>query len=171
MRKEYKKVLIKEFTDKFLQCVNGFSKIEMRSPVGLSIFSKRIDHSERTMFVRLLPDSKREAFTVEVGWTRPNPFPNALNYGQPSAGRTEFNRAEFVCRLGFLFGQNDHWWHIAPGLNPFTDDVLEFTKRSLEPISSAQAVSRIAPLVDDAINKLISFGLPYLDEYSRSSSS
>ena len=169
MRKEYKRVLIENFTYKFLQRVNGFSKTQKRGSIGLITFAKRIEPSEISVFVRLFPDPKREAFTVEVGWTCPSASPDVLQYGQPSASRKEFKRADFICRVGSLCGQDDRWWHVEPKLNPFTDDSVEYMKRSLEPVSPEQALSRIAPLVEDALDKIILFGLPYLDEYLRAS--
>jgi len=36
-------------------------------------------------------------------------------------------------------------------------------------VSSEQALSRIAPLVEDALDKIILFGLPYMGEYLRAS--
>lgn len=169
MRKEFNNILRWEFTNS-ITANAGFSKMTERSPYVFPnelVFEKIVRPDFARLFVIMAPDPKREAFGLEIGWSAKGRFPklSPRPSGSPTPNRTEFKNAEFICRLGDLYEQPGNLWFIQPDIDPFKDDFLEFVKNSVKPISQEEAASLVVPLVVDATSKLMSFGIPYLNEY------
>src|SRR3954462_9027221 len=109
MRKEFKRALKEQFCEKLIECDRGFSEIKSRS---LYIFPRDIVYTKLTerdnvrLFVIVLVEEKRDAFSLEVGWSTLGRFPelSPRPAGRPTPNRIEFSRPEFVCRLVDLFG-------------------------------------------------------------------
>jgi len=171
MRKEYRKVLKRQFKEKLAQCDPEF--IQMKNPSGIVIpgsdivFVKLADRENVQLFLILVIDQKRETFMLEIGWSILGRFPelSPRPSGEPTLHRTEFQEPEFVCRLGNLFESPGKEWHVGSDFNPFEDDILEFIKHSGEPISDEKANSLVLIQVVDAVDKIKHFGLPYLGEF------
>ncbi len=169
MRKEFRKKLKQQFGDAVRQHANGFSEMKIRSPFGEIVYAKITKPEKTGLFIIVFPDMKREAFTLELGWSRKGRFPELpfRPSGSPTQTRTEFAQPEFVCRLANLLGLDDYWWLVQPVIDPLNDDYVELLKASVEPISAEEAELVVKPHVEDAIQKLVEFGLPYLEEYLR----
>ena len=115
------------------------------------------------MWLVLVPDQKREAFTVELGWSRLCRFPQLQM--RPSFART--NEAaledEYLCRLGELSRGKDWWWTIEElPLDATQDQFMAYILAQTQPLSPGVARSRIAPYVKEAIGEFERFGLPFL---------
>jgi hypothetical protein len=109
-------------------------------------------------------------FTIEIGWSSEGRFPELgmRPSGAPSAGRSEFDRTEFVCRLSALWSKEDYWWPLAD-LDPMDpDSQMRYILASAKPLSPQEARDAVAPRVEDALDKLVRFGVPYLEEYLHS---
>ena len=173
MRKEFRRVLREQFRKGLLGCDNGFSEFKGKSAYllpGNSVFIKKPSGSNIWLVVILIPDEKREAFTLEIGWSALSRFPElaARPSGHPTSDRHEFHHQEFIFRLHDLYDRRDSDWKIQPDFDPFTGDFLQFVKDSMKPISPEEAAMLVIPKVDDAIARLKQYGFPYLDEYVRS---
>jgi hypothetical protein len=173
MRREFKRALKEQFGERLAKCDGCFTKMRSRSLYVLprDIVYTKMTHQENVrLFVIVVVHEERGAFSLEIGWSALGRFPELSSRpaGRPTPNRIEFSRPEFVCRLADLFGLPGFEWVIAPSFDPHTDDFLRFVKESCEPIPSEEAAARVKSQVEDAIAKLVGFGLPYLDQYLRS---
>lgn len=94
----------------------------------------------------------------------PRPIPRArIQASAPIAG-------EYRIRLPYLFTDRDDWWEVIPRLT-----VAEILARQQESIRSGEFIEtpdavgfeRIPMLVDDAIDKIVDYGVPWLIEQCR----
>jgi hypothetical protein len=173
MRKEFERVLTKQFSEMLIKCDHGFSEMQSRSPYVFPrdiVYTKMTERENVRLFVIVVVHEERDAFSLEIGWSALGRFPELSSRpaGRPTPNRIEFSRPEFVCRLADLFGLPGFEWVVVPSFGPHTDGFLRFVKKSCEPIPSEEAAARVKPQVEDAIAKLVGFGLPYLDQYLRS---
>ncbi len=169
MRKEFKKALIHTFADELRKCDNGFAVATIRSIYvgpGETIYEKIVNTTTR-VFVILIPDSKREAFMLEIGWSKLGRFPELpmRPSGRPTPDRLEFERTEFVCRIEKLYDPTFSYWYIQPTINPFEDTAVDSAKSSAQPLTPDSVEKLVRPTVLAAIEKLVKFGFPYLNEY------
>ena len=70
-------------------------------------------------------------------------------------------RDEFRFRIGSLFRRQDYWWVLAP---PWTDEdwdnwLFHDEERPEEPVD--ETVSKVPAAVEDAINQIRRYVLPY----------
>lgn len=105
MRKEFRKILVQSFSDKIHESGIGFSTEKVGPPHAFPsevMYTKRTLTGRIRLFVILVPDAKREAFTVEIGWSTLDRFPELTMRpsGDPQLDRKEFGCPEFICRLG-----------------------------------------------------------------------
>ncbi len=170
MRKELRKVLVRMFTEELSRHDNTFVAANIRSKYltpGEKVYEKAIPTSAKRLFIVLIADNQRDAFMVEIGWSTLGRFPELpmRPSGWPMTGREEFKKPEFMCRVASLFDPAHNFWYIRPALNPFKDDFLEYVKEQTKTIPPDTAAALVKPAVLDAIDKLVKFGFPYLDEY------
>lgn len=83
----------------------------------------------------------------------------------PSFDRAEFSQEDYITRLPLLWTEKDPWWVIQPFEPALT---VEQMTAKMAPISAKAAEEKVIPCVDDAINKVLDFGLPYLSEFVKS---
>jgi hypothetical protein len=117
----------------------------------------------------LCPDRKgREAFTVEIGWSKLGRFPELSmrpSFDTPSLRRNEFELDEYVCRLGMLVSGGDYRWELEGLENPDSlEAYMVYLQRKVNPVSPQQAIRVVRPHVKDAMEKLLLHGIPYLEE-------
>ncbi len=106
-------------------------------------------------FVCFIPDQKRNAFTIELGWSADGQFPGAT--ARPSTGPAAAvsARAErgFV-RLSELYTGSGEDWDMVP-LDPFDPTSLDrMMDLELRDLAREEGMSLLQPLVDDALRKL-----------------
>ncbi len=106
-------------------------------------------------FICFIPDQKRNAFTVELGWSADGQFP--ADTARPStdpvtAAATKPARG-FV-RLSEFYSRLGEDWDLTP-LDPFDPTTLErMMELELRELGPEEGTSLIRPLVDDAVRKL-----------------
>lgn len=167
MRKEYGKALHAAFEERMHETFPDFLPTKVQSKLtfpGERYFCRSVGDRLR-LWVILVPSPKAESFTVEVGWSRLGRFPELSGRPSsrfPSPERTEFAQDEYFARLASLWTTHDPWWEVEP----FSmTDIMENILRSASPVSPEAAREKVAPAVEDAIEKLRVYGVPYLTEF------
>jgi hypothetical protein len=114
-------------------------------------------------WVVLVPDQKREAFTIELGWSRKSRFPQLSMRPSLAHPRDVGSEDEYLCRLGELARGTDWWW-IIDKLSSFAtqDQMMDYIVAQTKPISPESARSRVMPHAQEAIEEFQRFGLPFL---------
>lgn len=106
-----------------------------------------------------------DEFTVMIGWSTLGRYPelNVIpSMITPTPDRKAFDQEEYLIRLPQLWTNDDRWWVVKEFDPSFT---LEKLEESMAPISTEEAKSSVIPLVNDAIQKIIDMGIPYLTEF------
>ena len=148
IRKNLKERVAKELPD--LNLIKGVNPY----PGNLTWSHKY--HTSLTIFVAWLPSPRDESFTFEVGWSRKNRFPEGHF---PSISPSNSELEEFRVRIGLLFSDNDFWWD----LDPFELEVAD-PMRYLQATPLETLLARVDSNLDDAISKILQFGIPLLDK-------
>jgi hypothetical protein len=170
MKKAYNTALAKKFREGMAR-IPRFSEIEVRT----RYFSRneRVFEMKRdgiSCFIILIPSQLgRNEFTIELGWSSLCRPPELA--GRPSVyhrlNHEEFKAEEFVIRIGDLIpGSTDCWVIKRPGIEK-TDNPFGLPVSILEdslPITSEEAEAVMEPLVKDCVDKIVEYGLPYLEK-------
>jgi hypothetical protein len=169
MRKEYGKVLRQYFSKKMKEKLPQFEEEKVKSMYlwpGERAFSQSFPDSLKCWIV-LSPSLKDyDEFTVLIGWSTLGRYPEAVPVAMlPSLDRAEFRQEEYLTRLPGLWTVKDPWWVVQPFEPALT---VEQMTAKMAPISAKAAEEKVIPCVDDAINKVLDFGLPYLAEFVKS---
>lgn len=166
MRKEYGNALREIFTEGFHRVCPFFALVKKPSILAVVPGERayRWAFTERQhMWVVLVPDQKREAFTIELGWSRLGRFPQLTmrpSFARPKEAGSE---DEYLCRLGELSRGQDWWWVIEElPLNFSQEQFMAYIMAQTKPISPETARSRVSPLVNEAVSEFERFGLPFL---------
>ena len=170
MRKEYGKALRILFAVQMKRVVGHFEQVRVASTYfwpGDRAY--RWQASDQLHCWIVLSPSKKDhdQFTVLVGWSKQGRYPELSMVPcaeRPTPDRHEFAQQEYLTCLPYLWTNEDRWWVVRKFRIPPT--VVEI-EASLEPIPATEAKEAVTPLVDDAINKIKEFGLPYLEELSQ----
>lgn len=176
MRKEYGKALRDTFDREMKARLPAFKPFKSKSIYlfpGERVYH-RIVREPIHCFIILVPSRKdTDAFTIEIGWSKLGRFPELgmRPSGSPTPARTEFEQAEFVCRLARLWSREDVWWPVGAAakldlLNP--KDQMEALMARVKPISPDEASAAAQGPVEDAIGRITAYAVPYLDEFARS---
>jgi hypothetical protein len=179
MRKEYGKALRDLFDLEIKAWLPAFKPLQSKSMYlfpGERVYY-RIPREPIYCLIILVPSQKdADEFTIEIGWSKLGRFPESgtrPSLQLPTAARTEFEQAEYVCRLSDLWTREDVWWRVGATakldiLNP--KDQLEALMARVKPVSPEDAQAAVQGPVEDAIEKLRVHAIPYLDEFARSCS-
>jgi hypothetical protein len=176
MRKEYGKALRDKFDREMKARLPAFKLLKAKSMYlfpGERVYCRSPKESIYCVII-LVPSRKdTDEFTIEIGWSKQGRFPELgmRPSGPPTPTRTEFGETEFVCRLGELWTREDVWWPFGTivkfdPLNP--KDQIAALMAMTRPISSEEANAAVQGPVEDAIARLQTYAVPYLDEFARS---
>lgn len=123
-----------------------------------------------TFFVMLQPRDNKDQFFVEIDWSDDGKFP----IDAPSSRRPKVEVPQWRLRLAELWatGPVSDAWEIVPDE---TDAESEAKEAALErgditmleylrKVPEEEVLPRVAPLVEDAVQKLIDYGLPLFRE-------
>lgn len=172
MRKEYGKALRAVFTQEMKAHLPQFLPIKVSSFYifpGEKAF-RWVPAEPNHFWIILCPDQKgREAFTLELGWSRFGRFPELGTRPStkvPSKNRDEFALDEYVCRLGMLMTGEDLWWRLENPLEYLDsqETYMAYLQQKVSPISQEEATRVVTPHVEDAVEKLRLYAVPYLEE-------
>lgn len=104
-----------------------------------------------------------DEFTVLIGWSRNGRYPELSaipSFELPTPEHAEFAHEEYLTRLPFLWTRSDRWWVVQrPQVAATVDDLI----RSIRPISADDARRAVERHVDDALEKIAAYGVPYLE--------
>jgi hypothetical protein len=171
MRKEYGKALRQYFSKKMRETLPDFKEEKVKSVYlwpGQRAFGRTVAGS-LTCWIVLSPSLKDyEEFTVLIGWSTLGRYPELSvipSIQRPSPDRAEFRQPEYLTRLPQLWTHQDEWWVIEAFKPVFT--VEEMTAR-MAPIPAGVAEEKVIPRVEDAIRKVMEFGIPYLSAFVES---
>ncbi|WP_200382727.1 hypothetical protein [Thiococcus pfennigii] len=119
-------------------------------------------------WVVLVPDQNREAFFVEIGWSRRARFPELTM--RPSGARPSDagSEEEYLCRLGELARGSDFGWSVeALAMGATQEEMMAYIVAQTRPLAPDVARRRVLPVVDEALRELVEYGLPFLREHVR----
>jgi hypothetical protein len=177
MRKEYGKALRDTFDRELRAKLPAFEPLKTASKYvfpGERVYH-RIPREPIFCLIILVPSRKdTDEFTIEVGWSKQGRFPESGTRPSlvlPNPARTEFEQAEYVCRLSQLWCGQDFWWRVGATaeldlLNP--KDQMAWLMAMTRPVSPEEANAAVRGPVDDAIARITASAVPYLDEFARS---
>lgn len=168
MRKEYRKAVRAAFTEGLAEAAPGFERVRVSSPLlfgGETVF-RWSPRGGVVGWLLVVPDAKRQAFTVEVGWSSSDRFPEfgmrpsvMLGAGDP----WPVEPAEGFVRLGGLANGTDRWWELPdPAMERLGD--VEALAASLEPVGDVAAARDAAAPVADALAHVTRYAVPFLEE-------
>ena len=171
MRKELSKAVRTEFTAAMARRLPQFVPITIKSRYawpGSRIFRWVSDPSLH-FFVELFFDPKGDdSFGVEVGWSRLGRYP------EPPARpgfREDVSKAEHWVRLSLLDSNVGGLWSLedpegSPGASGQGSGRSSLLAAGLPPMPIEQALQRVGPRVGDAVEKLVTYALPYFQRVS-----
>jgi hypothetical protein len=163
MRKEIYKELVTRFTRELEQRLPQFQRGGVERDAGdIPIWAWELA-PKVTFFVLLNVADNDDDFAIEVGWSDDGKYPwrsRGFRFTQLDAPTTRE-------RLSFLWvtGKREYRWSIVPRESADTYLAKMAARRrgekvSLRPPPAEEALPRVAPLVEDAVQKLIDYGLP-----------
>ena len=171
MRKEYRKAVRKAFTLGLAETAPEMKPVKVDSPLlfsGETVF--RWSPGAGFMgWLLLVPDQKRQAFTVEVGWSNQKRFPALGMRPSVMLGPDDplpFDQPEGFVRLGALTSRTDRWWALPdPAMeNPGSIRAL---KASLEPLDQSTADRDAERPVAEALSEFAESGMPFLEAMAK----
>ena len=116
-------------------------------------------------FVFLIPHRMVDKFTLEIGWSECNDFPNITSRpsGILSADKKELKNTDFVVRIGDLIDGTDFWWTIEE-----TGFSLKDVLKSLKKVTKEEAERKVLPHVENAIDRIQQYVLPFFQDLAAS---
>ena len=119
------------------------------------------------IYVVLSPSLKGyDEFSVDIGWSLLGRFPEigARGARTPTSDHFEFKEDEFACRVTSLYSGEDEFWKLYDE-QILMDDPMSLILSQAQPLSKDQAEKIVLPKVHDAMDKLLKYGVPYLNEF------
>ncbi len=168
MKKELKKAL-----DHLLgEAVEGLGYTRLRKPAvsistlypGEVVFEREVTPGLRR-WVSFVPDQRRHAFNIELGWSAIEGVAvlSMRPTASPQAAIAERHRVGFV-RLVELYDPRGRDWDLFP-LDSNTPQAFEaFLRFEMHKPSAEEACTMLTPLVEDAVNKLRVHGDRFFSE-------
>lgn len=175
MRKEYGQALRALFTAEMQSRLPQFEPSQVKSKYlfpGERVFCWNPQESIRCWII-LQPNLKgHESFSVEIGWSKLARFPELSmrpSFSSPSEDRAEFDEPEYVCRLGKDRLGEDYWAEVEAFRCGLTEaECMAILQEQLRPIPPEEAKAKVQPHVVDAVDRLVRFGVPYLEQFAAS---
>jgi len=171
MRREYGKALREMFAARMKAGLPDWRPIKTVNPwywPGERIFVQD-GHPTGWMVVVLQPSLKdHDAFHIEIGWSIHRRAPELSMRPCADAPNSEeaSNRDEYLCRLGDLLPdrQLENGWVIdRRTFSADPDETLAALIERQTRLGAEQARATLAPFVEDAVNALQRYGVPYLE--------
>lgn len=169
MRKEYGNVLRRVFTARLKEVAPHFQARHVTSAYcwpGERAYAWHVTANVWCWIVLSPSQKDDDAFTILVGWSTRGRYPEQtiLPFRKATSETTgEFAQEEYLTRLPFLWGNEDTWWVVRPFTVASTTQDLHAW---IAPIAAAEAEQQVIPVVEDAMNRLVAVGLPYLTRFA-----
>lgn len=156
-----------EFATRLAELAPGFGPVKVSATVldgGESVFRWAPCESLHTFVILVPSPTGHQAFTLEVAWSTAGRFPDVtarpslvLGTNDPQPTHVE----EGILRIGDLSERRDVWWRLPDPAVERPGD-LEALRKSLEPISAADATAEVRPRVEEAVDVLLGSAVPFL---------
>lgn len=169
MKKELSKTLAKRVADTLGEM--GYSRVNAVSDVvspaypGELLFRTASAQGGLKRFVSFIPDPRRQAFFVELGWAQGD-APLALSM-RPTGSPAELLQRKAtsgVIRLTELVDGKHHDWDLFPLDADNPDALAAFLTFELQKPSPEEARKLLSPLLADAFGMLCQYGERYFLE-------
>ncbi len=125
---------------------------QYETPLGWVVYACSVG-SDLTLFVILAISPKEDRFTLEVAWSSDENLPQCSTT-IPEDTRQVPGLCLRLSRLWQQYGF-DHWWGLGREIT------LEDMVNSVPEDSIETKLAQVQSQVDDAIQKLLEFGIPY----------
>ncbi|MDX1375790.1 MAG: hypothetical protein R3357_09530, partial [Burkholderiales bacterium] len=170
LRKEYAAAVREAFADRLARACPEFIPVKKHSALtgfaGERAFCSRVSEALRHWVV-LVPDQKREAFFVELGWSRKRRFPQLAMRPSGTPPEEAGSEEEYLCRLGELARGSDFGWLVeALPMDASQDEMLAYIVAQTKPIAADVARARVVPHVEEALREFVQYGLPFLRKHA-----
>jgi hypothetical protein len=176
VRRVLGKEVKRRFCEQLRECLPQIAGVKHdRNRFGWKVFEWALSSDVKADLCLCL-SVRDDAFTVEIGWSRQGRFPGHLGIMFPhDIARARIHASEpvdgeFLTRLPYLYTDKDEWWEVIPRLT--VKEILEQQQRQIEtgqveetPIEVG--LERIEPLVSEAVERIVTYGLPWLSEQCR----
>ena len=161
MRRKIRKELIGQFRREFERRFPQFKRHTKKSDDPIWAWALAFN---LTFFVMLQPFDDKDEFVVEIDWSEDGKFP----IDAPTSRRVKVEAPCWRVRLSGLWaaGPVSDAWEVVPAETETEWGARQAAlkrgdiKRYLREPTEAEVLPRVAPLVEDAVQKLIDFGLP-----------
>lgn len=159
MRKEVGKAVYSCFAEQLAHAFPNFKRVKLKNvPKGYFVF--RHQPKEGLLFFIVLDMApKYDEFTVEIGWSKNGKFPSYLA-GSPLENRKDGLK---ICLCQFWSVQ-DIWWEVGHRWTDEEWDQYLFEDKELEDEPLPRTLAKVPSKVDDAIQKLKKYAIPYFEQ-------
>lgn len=159
MRSELGKAVRRRFHEQLKVKLGQFEEVKPEQSeiaTGSRLYRWRVGHN-LDFYLLLQMHHTEDWFTLELAWTSNGRWP-AYSFlpgtpdGEPRDGDLRF-------RLGQLWAdpREDVWWQLTPR-PPAGASFDEYRQR----VPITEALARVEPLIEDALQRLVHYGLPYM---------
>ncbi|MGD9723623.1 MAG: hypothetical protein AB7O59_19980 [Pirellulales bacterium] len=167
MRSDYGKLLRKQFEEVLLRTLPQFERSsETENLQGCRLYESRLTPA-LVGYIFLIVSIHSEWFTIELGWSHDGRFPSWLI---PVRGP---ERGAYRLRIAELWhATKDHWWKVT-AQRTVRDMTLEeigrFDMDFLNPPPKMTDADRevLRTAVDDAIQKIQQYAIPYFEQVAQ----
>lgn len=119
-----------------------------------------LGRNQKLQWIFLVPSVKDDEFTIELGWSSANEFPQQASLSLPATPQQMSTLQEFRCRLGLLAGSTDIWWHIDKYMStPAAKQLLAAMPGALQ----SDPATRVLVCVRASVSALVTHGIPFLN--------
>jgi len=170
MRKVYADALRELFAEGLAAVSPNFGFVRRHGPLagtpGERAYRRAVSR-DLLQWLVIVPDAKREAFFLEIGWSRRGRFPQLTMRPSPVRPGDAGPQEEVLVRLREVAGEHDFGWTIEePPMGGTHEDMLAYLVAQAEPLAPDVAWARVAPRVDEALALWIGVGLPFLERHA-----
>jgi hypothetical protein len=168
MKKEYGKALRQLFAQSMKAELPQFRESKLKSLYlfpGERAYLWAVSNTLHCWVVLSPSPKDYDEFTLLIGWSKHGRYPELScipSMQSPKADRAEFTRDEYLIRLPTLWTDKGDWWVVRPFKPARSSKEL---LAQVAPIAPDVALRQTQPQVNDAMEKLKSLGIPYLQAF------
>ena len=160
MRKEYGTAVRKEFCARFEKALPQFKLSNDKESAGPGARLYELVVSENlTLYACLGMSRSFEEFVIEVAWSEHNRFPpeHLFSNNEPKNGEACRQLPKFWCK------GSSRWWVVEPR-DSFEEIMRRHREFDFEPRPVEAYLPGIPALVEDAVNKIMEYAVPYFEK-------
>lgn len=172
MRKEFATALKKQFATRLQQRLPQFRPEKGTGPFAGRLFKWSVRPGFDAFLFLMI--GREEHFTIEAAWSRDGQFPAVdldapIKLPAPTTSPLQLGADRFRIPDLWVTG-GDFWWEIIP--KPSWEERMryldELTSGAFEERPpSPEAFAKVGALVEEAVERIVQYAVPYLAEISR----